>query len=110
MSLYMILSVSWLSFAIAVLGVLLTSRLRAVTRLDLLALGAISLLFLVLYVGLGNTSFHGLEYEDAFEYSYAAEAMAHDRYARQLQLNPVCIEGSVEECQVYDTLSHPTGL
>jgi hypothetical protein len=111
MSLYAIVTIAWLSLPVALAAALATSgvSLRHL-RGDAIAVGVLSVLFVVLYVGLRDASFHGLEYEDAFEYAYAANVFAHDPEARDLQLNPVCVEGSTSECQAYATLSHPIGL
>lgn len=111
MALYVFLSLVWLAFIVSVVAVLATwGGLPRKVWAARYALLVITCLFCVLYVSRLDTSFMGLEYEDAFEYVYAGQVLAQDSGARSFVLNPVCVDGSREACLSYATLSHPIGL
>jgi hypothetical protein len=111
MSLYLVLSLTWAVLIVSLIGLVLA---WPGLRREIVAAGGavvlITLLFLVLYGFESPTSFLGLEYEDAFEYIYSGRVLASDPQARNLDLNPVCVAGSREECLSYATLAHPIGL
>jgi hypothetical protein len=66
--------------------------------------------FIAQYIAIQGKSFNGLEYEDAFEYVYSGHVLGLDRQTRQFKLNPVCVQGSFDDCTTYATLAHPIGL
>ena len=111
MSLYLFVSLAWLAFILSIVGVLVAwGSLRHQVWAARYALVVISVLFCVLYLSRLDTSFMGLEYEDAFEYVYAGQVLAQDSGTRSFVLNPVCVDGSRGACLSYATLSHPIGL
>jgi hypothetical protein len=61
-------------------------------------------------LALATSPYWGLEYEDAFEYEYAARLFGHGGIPEHPELNPVCLEGSLKDCQAIASLSHPSGL
>lgn len=85
-------------------------RLRTFSRWRSATLAAIVVASIALTLEVFGPTFHGLEYEDAFEYVYAGLLMAVDETARQQSLNPLCIRGSLNACESIATLSHPTGI
>jgi hypothetical protein len=111
MSLYVFLSLIWLALIVSLaVVVVMWPGIRCWARSTRYPLALITLLFLVLYVAPADTSFSGLEYEDAFEYVYAGQVLGHDPQTRVLDLNPLCVDGTSRECSAYATLSHPIGL
>ena len=97
---------SCLWFGFGALGVIFVTRqLRELIPTQALRLGALVTLPLAATVVLA-TSFHwGLEYEDAFEYEYAARFLAHDPESRSSGLTPVCLLLGIG-----DQLVHPTAV
>lgn len=72
---------------------------------------AVAILGLALFTGsLLATPLYGLEYEDAFEYEYAARFLYAGGAGDTPALNSVCLDGSLTACSLSATLPHPTGV
>ena len=108
---YKVITVLWLALLPAWLLVgCCRTYVRRLPRFDCLVVSLTVLAGLLLGTRIFGPSFHGVEYEDAFEYLYAGLLMALDVPARQVSLNPICIHGSLESCTAIATLAHPIGL
>lgn len=71
----------------------------------------VAMLGLALFAGpLLTTPLYGLEYEDAFEYEYAARFLHAGGATDGPALNSVCLDGSLSACESSATLPHPEGV
>ena len=88
----------------------MNGRLRRLGRADRLCLIAVLATGIVLSLISNSRPFRGLEYEDAYEYTYSGLLLNYQPETRTSGLNSVCVEGSVLRCRRFMTLSHPIGL
>jgi hypothetical protein len=108
---YFLISLCWVGFGFLLLHFVLTDVIvRGSVRADGWLL--ISLVILaVLAAAFGYLwPFYGIEYEDAFEYTYSGIFLAYAVAPRLQSLDPVCVSGSLAHCQQFMTLAHPIGL
>ena len=100
------LGIAWLAFLVLTIW-LSWARLRG-ERVGgwLIALTLIVVGRLLLFA---KAPFFGLEYEDAYEYLYAALVYGANPGAASLGLTPLCVLGTPGACSSFATLSHPVG-
>lgn len=83
---------------------MLTSACAGVTAL------AATIAFAALGAMLLATPLWGLEYEDAYEYEYAARFLAYGGSRGGPALNPLCVDGALADCASVASLPHPLGV
>lgn len=110
MAIYYQVSILWLVVLAATVDTLWasTTEIPRLRRIPLSNVIVASILIVIAVVSLSNP-FHGREYEDAYEYIYAGDLLARYPLASNSGLNPVCVLGSSNACQMFADLSHPTG-
>jgi hypothetical protein len=108
---YFLLSSLWLLLALLLASVLCLDRdLLTVAREIGSGWGLVLGALIFVSVSLATSPYWGLEYEDAFEYEYAARLFAHSNIHERPQLNPICLDGTLEDCRATASLSHPSGV
>ncbi len=108
---YLLVSACWIIFAASLIHFVSTDRkFHTIVRDDRYYLMALILLGVVA-AGCGYIwPFYGIEYEDAFEYTYSGILLAYQLPPRTESLNSICVSGSLEHCRSFMTLAHPIGL
>ena len=104
-------NVCWLGVAAALVWVCIgrSSDRQALLR-EYRSVGLVVVCAGVVTILASTTSFFGLEYEDAFEYTYGAFALARHPELAVSGTNPVCLVGTLAQCDTWGSLSHPIGF
>lgn len=111
---HLLISILWLSLvSLALLTwcrqqnklrLVLTSACAGVTAL------AATIAFAVIAATFFAAPLWGLEYEDAYEYEYAARFLAYGDSPDGPSLNPLCVDGALADCASVASLPHPLGV
>ena len=107
---YYLISVLWIVVIVTVIEIFY-SNWKQIQELKIKTYpNVIFLLLLIIIAVIAVTnSFHGLEYEDAYEYLYSGNLLSRNQEVYFNGLNPICILGSSRNCQLVSCFSHPAG-
>src|ERR1700733_9234292 len=105
---YSVLIASWVGLFCSLLGAFLVNdRLRRLVSTDRLYIVAVLATGIVLSLIANSQRFYGLEYEDAYEYTYSGLLLNYQPETRTCGLNSICADGSLLRCRKFMMLSHP---
>src|SRR5260221_12423934 len=108
---YSVLIASWVGLFCSLLGAFLVNdRLRRLVSAERVWIVAVLATSIVLSLIANSQRFRGLEYEDAYEYTYSGLLLNYQPETRTSGLNSICVDGSVLRCLRFMTFSHPFGL